>query len=513
MVYYLKIILTFLYLSLILQICPAQNALQIIRYNPNTLIDTAKLKEDFKVFKQTLLELHPNLYRYHSPAQFDSLFHLTEKELTTPRKEMEFFRYLANVIAFIQDGHTQIEPSKFFQIYLNQKAKFFPFHLKFLSGKAYVLLNGSNDESVKVGSEIISINGKKAQQVAEEIMQYFSIDAQIPTRKPWLLSQNFILRQYYFGQNSQNFILHLIDPLSNQAFKTMVEALPIDSVYKNIRNNITNQKSLRFFRNEVSKEKKPLKLTIRPKTQTAVLSVSSFKVKKFAKLLKNAFYLIKVKKVKNLVIDVRGNEGGFLQNAKLLYSYLSKESFATNDSIRLFRGEITYRQYTNFKYYSDNQMIKLKKTIPKLEKESQAIIHSTKIKMDSTYKPPKHYFEGRVYFLINGGTFSAANYFVSLAHNFKRGEFWGEESGGNYFENTGHLDKNPNILILPHTKIKFVFPAVLSKYNFGNYPYLNRGLIPDVKIQPKIKDIINGLDTELEELLEKIEQTNVVNNN
>ena len=111
-------------------------------------------------------------------------------------------------------------------------------------------------------------------------------------------------------------------------------------------------------------------------------------------------------------------------------------------------------------------------------------------------------FKGKVYILINGGSFSATGECTSVIHFHKKALFVGEECGSGYYGNTSGFVPT---LILPHTKIRVRIPLV--RYTMAVSGYLSdRGIIPDYPVIPTIKDILNGKDTELDAVIKLIKK-------
>ena len=119
--------------------------------------------------------------------------------------------------------------------------------------------------------------------------------------------------------------------------------------------------------------------------------------------------------------------------------------------------------------------------------------------------PTEPHFNGNVYILIDGWTFSAASEFCALVHYNAHDKvtFIGEEMGGAYYgNNSGDWIK----LILPKTQIQVSIPARYYLLSVSDYPDPDRGIIPDISVSPTIEDILDNKDTQLEYALEEISQ-------
>ena len=65
-------------------------------------------------------------------------------------------------------------------------------------------------------------------------------------------------------------------------------------------------------------------------------------------------------------------------------------------------------------------------------------------------EPAPNHFNGNLYILINGGSFSATGLLISLLKYNHIGQFIGEESGGSYITSANKFQRN---IELPNTKL------------------------------------------------------------
>ncbi len=94
-------------------------------------------------------------------------------------------------------------------------------------------------------------------------------------------------------------------------------------------------------------------------------------------------------------------------------------------------------------------------------------------------KPKRNSFSGKVYVLINGGSFSVTSEFASVAHYLKRAVFIGEETGGGYYGNNSGTFV---IVTLPNSRMNVGIPMLAYYTAVKNYPYPDRGIIPDHEV-------------------------------
>jgi C-terminal processing protease CtpA/Prc len=209
---------------------------------------------------------------------------------------------------------------------------------------------------------------------------------------------------------------------------------------------------------------------------------------------RDAFAEMQEKKTAVLILDVRGNGGGEDRLGKLLISYLLD---------------------TPFQYYSDLLVNKLSPRFARYAEGSEPqpagmVSRGT----DGRYhfvghpnwglqQPTRPTFRGKVFILIDGGSFSTTAEFLSQAHFHRRATFLGEESGGGYYGNTsGDMPE----LTLPHSQIRMVVPLVGYYMAVGPGQPADHGVLPDRPVHYTIDEVLAGRDKEMELALELARQ-------
>jgi hypothetical protein len=109
-------------------------------------------------------------------------------------------------------------------------------------------------------------------------------------------------------------------------------------------------------------------------------------------------------------------------------------------------------------------------------------------------QPGKFPFMGKVFVLIDGGTFSTAADFCAVTHHLKRAAFIGEETGGGYYGNNSGLEA---MVTLPNSKFQVRVP--MSEYwnAVPGYEGKRRGTRPDYAVGTTTDAILAGVDEQL----------------
>ncbi len=454
----------------------------------NTKIPVEFLREDFKTLRGKLESSQPGLYLYTSKDSLNKIFDSINASFTEPLTSIEFFRRVAPLNGILKNLHTRIWPAAAYEKAMETVLPRFPLDIHWQDNTIYVLRNNSNDTTIEAGSVIRTINGQSSQSIFNTILNCRVRDGFNETYPIAQASRNF---SFYYAQmfgTPETFSLDIVTPAGIN--KTI-------SVQAVKASQIQNGRAVKYKRkySQYSEDwdawialKEPA-LQFTSKGDIGILTVKTFYLpiieangqKNYEEFFNNTFTQLLVSNIKHLVIDLRNNHGGTDPVAMSLLSHL-------HDSVLYY-----YRQRTSY------------------------VKPSTKyIKKDNVYeivgrgawtgkiKPARTIYKGKVYVLINGYSVSAAGEFIGHLKNLDRAVFIGEEAGGNPIIFTGGVSLPVD---LPHTGITGTIPTqqvemMVSMKNTGH------GVIPDHNITPKIDEILQQKDAEMEFALELIKEQN-----
>ena len=214
------------------------------------------------------------------------------------------------------------------------------------------------------------------------------------------------------------------------------------------------------------------------------------------KFIKKSFRSIRKNKAQNLVIDLRSNGGGSVSNSTLLSKYISNKPFRVADSLYAINRKSKHARLINDHFFNYLFMLFMTK------KQEDGKYHFGYFEKHLFKPKKKNHFNGNVYLLTGGNSFSASTLFAQVVNDQPNVSIVGEETGGGAYGNTAWLI--PEVK-LPETKIRFrlpLFRLVMDK----TVPKDGRGIQPDVEVFPSVKAIQEGRDYKLEKALELIKQ-------
>lgn len=456
------------------------------------LVAMGQLKSDFTLFRQALQEAHPGLYRYTPKAEFDSILSQTMQQIDRDMTRHEFYKLLLPLVNQIKCGHTKLHPDEnWTSNFFFNTGNVFPWRLHFEENKAFILGNYTNNISdVPIGAELVSINGKPVPEIIPEMLPAFSSDGNNMTFKYLEMSHYFSAFYANLYEGTDTFVVVYKEKAKLNEIK--VASIP-DSVI------IQYEK----HQEELRAKQPPYTLELKS-GETALLTISSFWMDsdslKFKKFLKNSFKLINDQKVKNLIIDLRNNEGGKDKRGALLMSYLTDQQFGYYDRLELTtRNKYSFAHHAHLpRFYGILRLL--------VSKEKDGTYRWKFSKNSKIQKPQKDNFAGKVYVLINGASFSVTAEFAAIAHYLKRATFIGEETGGGYYGNNSGTFV---IVTLPNSKLNVGIPLMAYYLKVEDYSCPDHGVIPDFEVKPSASAIISGQDVVLDFTLKHLESQKI----
>ncbi|WP_276089661.1 S41 family peptidase [Pedobacter sp. JY14-1] len=433
------------------------------------LYPPSDLKKDIDLVQTTLEREHPNLYLYISKQALDYKFDSLRKAIDKPITATALYIRLQRVISSVGDGHLvlEIDYSKLTPqdiAFLKKPSLQHPIYQfgYYVTGKRLFITKNLSDDPKNVrGSEILSINGVPAARLIDSLNSYITGDGYNTTYKRHLMNAGIFAERY-------RFLFPQKDPLDI--------SLKSSGILRKIKLEPRLEKGF----DSIGGVKPP---NTEYKLLTADSNIAYLKIRTFYNGNDYAGYHgifedIGKRKLKTLIIDLRGNTGGELGWAASVYSHLI-------DSPKYF-----YRLPQELKQQKalyGNERIR--RWIDKLSISDYGVI-----------QPYSTTFKGKIYVLIDGGSFSSSAILAANLKGLKNVTLVGEESGGSKNVLTAGVQKS---ITLPHSQLLLRY-GVIPGY-FGDISTIDgRGVMPDVPVTYQVEDYLAGKDLELDWVLKDI---------
>ncbi|MFL9481860.1 S41 family peptidase [Chitinophagaceae bacterium LWZ2-11] len=476
----------------------------IHNYSFNQKTAAPQLQEDVILLKKILEANHPSLYWYTPKDSIDFYFDNLIASIHDSLSETAFRNKVTYAVSKIRCGHTSVRFSKNYNAVLeNHRYPQFPLYLKAWQDSLVVLLSVTPKDSIfKRGTIVTSINGRKPKALLDSMRQLINTDGYSENYKYQLFSGNFPYWYKLVWGLDTTYNIKYIDSTGIEQNALVKNFIPAKDTTKkkDTTGSIARvqpspaKPSRKQRRNAALSAKRSMQIDTT--TQTAFIKLTTFNDGRLRTFFRKSFRTIKEKNIKNVVIDVRENGGGKLNSSTLLTKYLIDKPFKTGDTVAAISRRFKYGKY-----------------IPEAivfwwpmnfctHKEADGRYHNRR--SENHYYQPKttNHFNGNIYLLQGGFSFSATTMFISNIKGQKNVTVIGEETGGGYYGNSA---MNLPTIILPNSKLRVVLPMyrlVIDSTRIKN----GRGVIPDIEVLPSSNAIKAGIDLKLTKVKELIEE-------
>lgn len=460
------------------------------------------MKEDFGILKKTLTTLHPGIYRYQTRESLEKVFGALESKLKNPLPEGEFFTLVSQLANQIYCGHTYLNPYNqdgILRERLFNGKTYLPFYFTIVGGKFIVTANASSNNLAK-GSEIQKINGVSAKAIIEKLLTVTKGDgknAAAHRRQSIELARSEAERYalfdwyfpFFFPPKDDAFTIEAVDFTTRKTSKFQIPAVT--------KTERTNEVAKRYGKTPTYDDGWKFELQ---DNSTAYLKIDNsitwrLKTIKFKEFLANAFAEIKAKNVQNLIIDLRGNDGGDMDIGFELSRYLAKEKLPPYaEGKALVRN--TAAQPDLLKYidaYGEKTKSILTGGVPAntYRKYDESYFEILGRENYPAVEPDKNNFLGKAFVIADASNASATFQFLDYVQKNKLASVAGQTTGGN---KQGINGGNYFFLRLPNSLVEIDIPIYFQP---PPTPQKDEGVSPNIRVKRQPQDIANNLDREL----------------
>lgn len=346
---------------------------------------------------------------------------------------------------------------------------FFPFEVTYDGSAMTIAKNLSIDPEIPENAEILSINKVRVSKVIETLEAHIIGDGKSNVAIEHTVSRYFPMAYSNFFENPNRFEIQLRAPDIDEIKIVEITALTLAEIerYRNERypkaTPTTDDKVLKF---ETIAQENMGYLTIRSFNK-AVLKRSN---QDFESFIDSTFQEIHDQKIKDLVIDLRSNSGGWTAYGNYLFShfsgpgipYIASVEFLKTDNFTFAPIQATGTEITDTMVFEPLPSGRLRwKNYPSsTSRENVAQV-----------------YKGNTYIAVDGMTRSCSNVFASLMRQNTQAVLIGTETGGAQGGSGGFVVS----IELPYTGIKTHFSTAEYEYALkGNR--VDQGVLPDLPI-------------------------------
>lgn len=481
--------------------------------DPSSLsrLSSEQLLADYKLIERMVLDVHPGTYRYNEEATIKDALATLKEKFQLEQTYGTAYLAISKLLASLQCDHT-------FASFYNQNALIksvihrqkdkLPFTFRWIEGKMIVIYDASEEQLLKRGTEIETINGIPVADIKERMLAYISSDGGgegSRIAKTELNGYDFrydafdVLHPLLFPLESENV------ELSIRAFEaTESESMTVKATTRKERNRLLVQKYPSF-----PKTRDDLLSFRMTDDNIGILKLGSFGLMGWKSLsldykvfFADAFGQLAKNKAQHLIIDIRESVGGSDEMKDELFTYFNIDRIVNENR----EGRTRYLQFPEalkpfVQSWGDEPWYYALKREEAIQKDGYYIFRKTYYR-NQRNKKKKDFFKGKAYLLTSAQNASLAYYLAQDFRKFEVGQLIGQETDGNLHGiNGGQI----LFLRLPNSTIEIDFP-VMGDFVDGEQP--NHGVIPDILVEPTVSDVYQRIDTELETIFKVIKVNN-----
>jgi hypothetical protein len=433
---------------------------------------------DVRVLKRTLTALHPGLTKYQTETEWQAALARFEARGNAARTVTEMFLAASELAASIRCGHTWtniLNQQGAIKASLLESADKLPFTMTLVEGRWLVL--ASANARIGKGDEVMAINGVAAPDMVKMVWPYLRADGASDSKRLrqlghdrfhysqmdiiWPLLSPPVMGRYQVttrrgGEATQTFATEPLSmagraaALAKQAAKH--GAMPTDERWT---------------------------LRIDGDTATLRLPTFSFWNSKFdwAGFLASSFAELNARKVPNLIIDIRDNEGGDGAIGGKIVAYLLKQPFRyiSNQSVTTYE-RVPY----NLVRYLDTWDYGFFDRTGKVEKitdgpQAGKYAFTPRVFGERVVTPVAEPYQGKAFMLVGGENSSATFQFAWLAQKTGVATLVGQATGGNL---RGLSGSELTWVTLPNSGVAVDIPLLATRYQSDT---------PDASVTPEIR--------------------------
>ena len=450
----------------------------------DTLFPPHSLREDVDFLVGTLCDVHfglsgatPRITALRSAAEE------LKAQLIEPLTQAQFFVRLAPLVAGLEDGHTRIHlPSRSIEAYKKTGGTVIPVDVTFLDGRVYLLRNYATNAEMAPGAELLAINGVPVGEIIQRLSRVLSGERET-FRLVWLEGK---------GNDYFKVLLWVVYGFRD----TFDVRYQQDGVVCEAQLPGLSSQTLQAMREKSGQALRPFRY-LRQGERIGLLEIKTFQAKdgEYEGFLKKTFRQIRVEGIEHLIIDVRGNLGGSSGQAGELLSYLAANPM---DMTPVAEVRVSAQAKSRFKkripgalrWLPVQNLSSRGRTVWNAPEGSVVAFKEEPIEP----KPQKERYCGKVYLLVDEGTFSTAALLADAMKHNGVGLLIGRETGGLAGSTLGE----PLFFETPHCGIGFSVSAMRFQQDEVSSVADRRGVVPHLMVDKDLNDQIHGIDTVLE---------------
>lgn len=469
-------------------------------FDPARMLTAEDATAEVMLVHDALQDQHPNFGFYTRARGITQAFEDYAEELRTADADVPVLAHgtrLRSLVAGAGDGHTCIELPPSYLEEAQEKQRFFlPFTLSAIEGRLFI---AAVAPGIPAGSELLELGGMPAAMLQDQLAALSCVDGSRPASAIALGARNANYLYHLMAGERQRFEFTIRTPAGDER-RLMATPFTLTDM------QAEKEPWPAFFVPLERADQKPLSLRF-SRSGVPILRVRSFHIPpdEFDAQITDIFARLAEEEARDLIIDVRGNLGGFTSNASSLLAFLLQRP---HHMPRFYH--VTTRPFRN----TDDLQIAGPDTPASAARERA---NDLKSRM-ATFRGRRSVFPAgiivpvtpvnygrraaglRTFVLTDSITASAASIFASQLRRYGDAQFFGEPTGGS--EDRGCTQSEIQ-LELPHSQLLLNLSWLCFQMERGHRNH--QAFEPEIEIRQHAEALQRQVDAPLEFVLGYIE--------
>lgn len=487
----------------------------VVTINPRAepqVIPAEALQADLDTLQRAMEAVHPGLYRSNTPEQMAANFAATRAAFSKGMTRVDAFIELSKLTAKIRCGHTYPSPynqSKQVMAELTQGSHRVPFEFRWLNRQMIVTKDLSKTGRLLAGTEILAINGTPSASILDTLMTVARADGGNDAKRVALMEvrgndtyEAFdIYWPLFFPSDTGTIRLSVRRPGEAVESEISVAGLTHADRIAAMKPDATNSAN------------DPLWSLSFLDDTTAFLPMPSWVAYKtkwdWTKFLNDTFDALASKKTPNLIIDLRGNEGGS-DVGDVILARLIEAPIPLSHEQRMVRYLKTPADLNSIlDTWDDSFRDRTPEAIGPIDLADRSTglpagttsgfyrlrEGDSPTEIEDTIKPVGPRYTGKLFVLIDATNSSATFQFAFKVKALGVGTLVGQPTGGNQRGINGGAFF---FVRLPQSGLEVDLPQIARFPKPGQPLRDDAGVTPDVFVTPTADSVAKGIDVELD---------------
>jgi C-terminal processing protease CtpA/Prc len=437
-----------------------------------------QMKADLDYLNKYLRKWHPTYYDYTNKTQMEAYYARLKDSCTKDMTAADFRTTVRKAVNQVHCGHMGVSG---FKGSTGKSAALFPLKVWVLNNRLFVKSFSEKDSLLHIGDEILDINGEKAMDLINKMAELAMTDALNTTHKMYSLEINFNIYLFFAYGKQENYTLTIKNEMSEVYAVTIKAEIPKEAAKtktptKDSANCLIKGNSIAVYKTDFD-------------TSTVIVDIDNFNGAKQGKTYRQIFKHLRKNQIKNIVIDLRNNGGGKVFKGNKFLTYLLDAPITPMVISR--KPNLTFIN-PRFKGGFFERITPILFTLNPLQYPNKNGWNHCFL----FFKKYRNHFDGNIYILTNGGTFSMASYVASYLKYKKQAVVVGEETGGSEYASRAMAGGR---IKLPNSEVKVQLNIYQLKHLIG-IDDKGHGLLPDHVVEYSIDDKMVNKDLEMEKI-------------